>query len=117
MTRLGDAARHLREIRGLSQKSAAALLGISNVYLCNIEANKAVPSQVILDRYRELWNVDLHVIAWCMFGDVQRLPPRVRQAAEKLAAAWKRELGAVAELGCEAHLGLRLASEEASGSA
>ncbi len=96
MAHIGNAARHLRISLGLTQRAAAQALQISNVHLCNIEANKAVPSEAILNRYREMWNVDLHVLAWCLYGDMQRLPPGVREAGSRLANAWRAELGAIA---------------------
>jgi transcriptional regulator with XRE-family HTH domain len=96
MIQLGDIARRLRESKGITQLSAANLLGITNVYLCNIEANKAQPSRDLLARYRELWKVDLYVLAWCLSGDVEKLPARVQQASRKLTDAWRKELGELA---------------------
>jgi transcriptional regulator with XRE-family HTH domain len=89
---LGKTARQFRETLGLSQRAMAAELGITPVHLCNIENNKALPSQSLLDRYRERWDVDLYVLAWCLHGDVYRLPPRLRKAAAEIAATWQAEL-------------------------
>lgn len=112
MARIGDAARHLRETLGLSQKDAAKSLGITNVYLCNVEANKATPSPAIIERYRQLWNVDLHVLAWCLFGELNALPPGIRDAASRLATAWRAELGVMARGADEEERDLPLATEE-----
>lgn len=95
MIQLGAAARRLRKMLGITQREAARLLEISVVYLCNIEQNRATPSQHILDRYRELWGVDLYVLSWCDSGHPNQLPPALRKSAQALAAAWKRELDAI----------------------
>jgi transcriptional regulator with XRE-family HTH domain len=92
---LGKTARDLRETIGLTQRAAAEKLGISYVHLCNIENNKSVPSSALLDRYRELWGVDLYVLAWCRYGDISRLPAPLRQAAADLADAWKHQVEAI----------------------
>jgi transcriptional regulator with XRE-family HTH domain len=93
MIPLGKTARYLRERKGLSQSKAAEALGITQVHLSNIENNKAVPSPNLLTRYRDLWGVDLYILAWCMYGDITKLPEAVRGPMQQLADAWKRELG------------------------
>jgi transcriptional regulator with XRE-family HTH domain len=95
MIKLGSAARSLRESLGLRQKDVADRLGISTVYLCNIENDKANPSPALLQKYREKWGIDLYVLAWCLYGDVERLPAGVRKQAAALAHAWKRQLDAL----------------------
>ena len=93
MIHLGATARRLRECKGLSQKDAAERLGISAVHISNIENNKAAPSRDLLDRYRQLWGVDLYVLAWCLHGDPDDLPESVRAPMRLLGQAWVRELG------------------------
>lgn len=96
MIKLGNTARHLRESRGLTQRETAELLDVSVVHLCNIENNKSIPSRALIERYRDLWGVDLYVLAWCLHGDVRNLPPAVRKPAAALTKAWRNELGFVA---------------------
>ncbi len=96
MINLGKTARHLRESQGLTQRAAAQELGISVVHLCNVENDKAMPSPSLLERYRELWNVDLYVLAWCLHGDVEKLPKAVRKPMAELAKAWQEQLRSVA---------------------
>src|SRR5437016_10786988 len=93
MIHLGKTARYLRERKGLSQRAAAEALGISQVHLSNVENNKAVPSPKLMERYRQLWGIDLYVLAWSLFGDLSKLPPALRGPATALAKAWKKELG------------------------
>jgi transcriptional regulator with XRE-family HTH domain len=93
MLRVGKTARYLRDCKGLSQREAAEALGITQVHLSNIENNKSHPSPELLARYRELWDVDLYVLAWCLNGDETRLPAPVRRSMQQLAKAWRRELG------------------------
>jgi len=90
---LGKTARHLRETLGLTQRATANALGISYVHLCNIENNKALPSQELLERFRTLWGIDLYVLAWCLYGDHSKLPAAMRRAAALLAKSWQNQLG------------------------
>jgi transcriptional regulator with XRE-family HTH domain len=92
---LGKTARHLRESLGLTQRATAKALGISFVHLCNIENNKSTPSPRLLERYQTNWGVDLYVMAWCMDGDLKRLPNGLRRATSELADAWRAELDTI----------------------
>jgi transcriptional regulator with XRE-family HTH domain len=93
MIHLGKTARYLRERKKLSQRETAEALGITQVHLSNIENNKALPSPSLQGRYRDLWGVDLYVLAWCLYGDPDELPEAVRRPMQDLAVAWRRELG------------------------
>src|SRR6516164_11168066 len=95
MAKIGRTARQLRESLGLTQREAARQLGVSVVHLCNIENEHASPSTELLDRFRDLWGVDLYILAWCQHGDVEKLPPAIRKSARALAESWKKSLGAV----------------------
>jgi transcriptional regulator with XRE-family HTH domain len=86
--KIGRVAKEIREAMGLSQRQAADALGITNVHLSNIENDKSEPSVGLLDKYRELWGVDLYVFAWCRHGDVSKLPPEIRHAASRLTQLW-----------------------------
>jgi len=97
MIHLGQTARILRERKGLTQVAAAELLDITQVHLSNVETNKSLPSPKLLDKYHELWGVDLYILAWCLFGNPEELPRGVRKPMLELAKAWKRELGDLAE--------------------
>lgn len=92
MIHVGKTARHLRETLGLTQRAAANTLGITCVHLCNIENNKSAPSPALLERYRELWNVDLYVLAWCLHGDADRLPKPLRKPMAELAKTWQEQI-------------------------
>lgn len=95
MISVGESARTLREQLGLSQKEAAAELGISNVHLCNVEKNNSNPSPELLAKYRDLWGVDLYVFAWCTTGNVDGLPKQLRVAAQSLATGWQQQIDKV----------------------
>ena len=97
MIRLGKTAKMVRDHFGLTQKETARLLGISIVHLSNIENNLSSPSPSLLDRYMEVWNIDLYVLAWCLFGDTQRLPRTVRSAASTLGEAFQKQLAGILE--------------------
>ena len=93
MMHLGQTARYVRERKQLTLREAAAKLGISHVHLCNIENNHAVASLQLLEKIKDVYGVDLMVLAWCLYGDPDRLPTSVRGPMKALAAAWKNELG------------------------
>jgi transcriptional regulator with XRE-family HTH domain len=90
---IGKSTRRIREAKGLSQRAAAAALGISAVHLCNIENGNALPSTDLIAHIRQLWGVDVYMLAWCLYGDVNALPGPVREAAMRLAKAWRIQLG------------------------
>lgn len=92
MISIGKSARRLRESHGLTQRLAAERLGVSNVHLCNIENDKSAPSATLLEAYREVFGVDLYVMAWCEYGDIKALPKSVQKAARQLRDAWRSEL-------------------------
>jgi hypothetical protein len=96
MIHLGQTARYVREHKKMTLREAAAKLGISHVHLCNIENNHAAASLQLLDKVKEVYGVDLMVLAWCLHGDPERLPPSVREPMKALAAAWRKELGDIA---------------------
>lgn len=91
---LGQTARELRGRLGMTQREAADALGITDVYLSNIENDKAAPSKSLIARYRELWGIDLYVLAWCSQHNSTELPKPLRKAADALAASWERHINA-----------------------
>lgn len=91
MMKLGRTAKYIRKKAGLTQRDAAARLGITNVHLCNVERNHTAPSSALRGRYEEVFGVDLYITAWLLFGDVNKLPPLVRAPTRSLAAIWARE--------------------------
>jgi transcriptional regulator with XRE-family HTH domain len=97
MMHLGKTARYVRERKGLTLRTVAEMLGISHVHLCNIENNRAVASLQLLEKMRDVYGVDLIVLGWCLYGDLNRLPPAVRTPMTVLGEAWKRELGDLVE--------------------
>ena len=92
MVSIGTTAKNLRQQLGWSQVETAEALGVSNVHLCNVENNRTQPSQSLLDCYRELWGIDLYVIAWCENGSEEDIPHAVRKAALKLSTAWRKRI-------------------------
>lgn len=92
MISIGEAARYLRNRFGLSQRDAAAELGISYVHLSNIENGKALPSPTMLDKYREAWGIDLYMLAVGMFSDEETVPKPLRASVKAMTEAWKAEI-------------------------
>jgi transcriptional regulator with XRE-family HTH domain len=93
MIQLGNTARRVREKKGLTQRATAQALGITPVHLSNFENNKVNPTKALLDRYRELWGIDLYILAWCLEGDPEELPAAIRGPMRALTKAWIAELG------------------------
>ena len=97
MIQVGKVAREIRDSLGLTQQEMAASLGITNVHLSNIENDKAFPSQQLLERYREQFDIDLYVMAWCRDGDVEKLPQAIRDSAARLTRAFEGRVAAAIE--------------------
>jgi transcriptional regulator with XRE-family HTH domain len=94
MTPLARTTRFVREQRQITQRAAAEALGVSFVHLSNVERGKTAPSAALIERYREVFRVDLHVLCWCLFEDEDRIPEGIRGLRNRLARAWRRELAA-----------------------
>lgn len=92
MISIGRLAKQLREQLGWTQRETADALQVSYVHLCNVENEKSQPSQSLLDRYRDLWGIDLYVFAWCKEGNGESLPAGVRRAASRLEDALQARL-------------------------
>jgi len=92
MIKLGSTIKYVREAKGLTQRAAARVLGVSDVHLCNLEHDKARPSAGLLKKMHQEWNTDLYILSWCLHGDLMRLPKAVRAPMEQLARAWRSEL-------------------------
>jgi transcriptional regulator with XRE-family HTH domain len=92
MIKVGKAARYLRERLALSQREAAAKLQISYVHLSNLENNKAAPTRKVLEKFREIWGIDLYVLSWCMDGDLKKMPQTFREPVRRLTDAWKKQI-------------------------
>ena len=90
--KLGSTIKYVREAKGLTQRAAAGVLGVSDVHLCNLEHNKARPSTRLLQVMEEAWGVDVYVVACCCDGDWERFPKAIRGPMRKLAAAWRAEI-------------------------
>ena len=82
----------MRDQRQMTQRAAAEALGVSIVHISNVERGRAVPSAALVERYREVFGVDLHVLSWCLFADDDEIPASIRGPREKLAKAWREEL-------------------------
>jgi transcriptional regulator with XRE-family HTH domain len=91
---LGKTIRALREAYGHTQLEAAKLLDVTNVYLSNVEHNRASPSPAFVQRVGELYEVDLYVLAWCLNGDDDTMPSAVQDAARRLTKAMLAQLEA-----------------------
>lgn len=96
MINVGNTARKLRESLGLTQQEMADSLGITNVHLSHIENSKSFPSQDLIDRFRELFELDLYILAWCSdAANEERIPVPLRKHAAQLAKAWECRLESI----------------------
>ena len=92
MIKLGSTIKYVRETKALTQRAAAAALGVSDVHLCNLEHDNARPSADLLSRIHKEWDIDVYILAWCLEGDANKLPRAVRGPMEQLAEAWRSDL-------------------------
>jgi transcriptional regulator with XRE-family HTH domain len=53
-----------RERHSISQKDAAHGLGITTVYLCNLEKGKSVPSLDLIEKIHKVFGVNVYISAW-----------------------------------------------------
>ncbi len=91
MIKLGSTIKYVREAKGLTQRAAAGVLGVSDVHLCNLEHDKVRPSAGLLKKMHDEWSVDVYILSWCLHGDLKRLPKAVRGPMEQLGRAWRSE--------------------------
>jgi len=91
MRYLGKTAKKVRNSLEMSQAKMANRLGISIVQLSKIENDHSMPSPKLIEKYREVANVDLYVMDWCDDPDTAALPIAVREAAVNLRNAWAKE--------------------------
>lgn len=96
MLELGSTAKLIRESKGLNTYDASRKLRVSEPFLRHLEADGIQPSTELIDRYREVFGVDIYVLAWCLNGDVESLPSPIREQARALTEAWKEQLGEIA---------------------
>ncbi len=66
---MSKTAVYIRKTLGLTQRAAAKALGITAVHLCNVENGRGQPSLDLIDKYQQVWGVDLYVLAWCREGN------------------------------------------------
>ena len=92
MIKLGSTIKYVRETKALTQRAAAATLGVSDVHLCNLERDRARPSADLIAKIHKEWSVDVYILAWCLHGDTKKLPKAVRAPMEQLAEAWRTDL-------------------------
>lgn len=64
---IGSTIRKVRLLYEQSLRDAGALLGISYVHLCKMERAQSEPSPTTVSRLREVWGVDVYVLAWLRF--------------------------------------------------
>jgi transcriptional regulator with XRE-family HTH domain len=76
----------------MTQRAAAEALGVSYVHLSNVERGKTEPSTRLVERFKDIFGVDLHVLAWCLFEDEAKLPEPLRVHRRQLARAWRQVL-------------------------
>jgi transcriptional regulator with XRE-family HTH domain len=88
--KFGETARELRESFGLTQRAAADRLGVSWVHLCNIENDKSRPSPELMEKYREVFGVDLYVYSWCLRPNLDKLPASMREVTQRMSGQWRK---------------------------
>lgn len=95
MINVGKVA-ELRESLHLTQQEMARELQITNVQLSLIENSKSFPSRALIDRFRDKFEVDLYILAWCRDQtSANKIPASLRRPAAELARAWEERFKTV----------------------
>ena len=63
MTPLARTARFFRDHRHMTQRAVAEALRVIFVHVSNVERGRDVPSAALVERCREVFGVDLHVLS------------------------------------------------------
>ena len=99
MIDISQTARYVRERRGMTQRAAADALGVSAVHLSNVERGRAVPSSSLLSRLKDVYKIDVYVLAFCLDDGADDAPVGLSQARRTLADAMRESLGELAKVG------------------
>ena len=97
MLYLGKTIRYVRERKKLTTRAMASDLDVSHVHITKLENSQVAPSIAFLDKFKEAYGIDVPVLAWCLYGDPEKLPSSLRKPMRALASAWRAELGDLAE--------------------
>ncbi|QJW97248.1 helix-turn-helix domain-containing protein [Frigoriglobus tundricola] len=92
MNQIGDTARYVRERLGMTQRAAAAALGVSAVHLSNVERGRADPSSSLLSRFKTVYGIDVYVLSYCLEDESRDMPAGLREARRHLADALRQGL-------------------------
>ncbi len=99
MPDIGQTARYVRERLGLTQRAAADALGVSAVHLSNVERGRTVPSSSLVSRFKNVYKIDVYVLAFCLDDGADDAPVGLRKALRTLADALRQSLGEAAKAG------------------
>lgn len=95
MIHVGKTTRKLRTTLGLTiEQFCEALAGpysppaITLAELEAVEANAIYPPEMLLRRVRDVYGVDLYVLAWLWFGDANQLKEPLRSKVIELTKSW-----------------------------
>jgi transcriptional regulator with XRE-family HTH domain len=70
---LGQVLREWRQEAGLTQRAAAAIIGVNASHITNIERDKRKPSMLVLSKIASLMNVDaraMYILIWPEAGEL-----------------------------------------------
>lgn len=98
MIDIGQTVRYVRERRGMTQRAAAAALGVSAVHLSNVERSRTVPSSSLISRFNDVYGIDVYVLAFCL-DDNNGGSVGLRNARHTLADAMQEVLAESAKAG------------------
>lgn len=62
--RIGDKIRELRQKSRTSQKDLAISVGISQNYMCLIEAGTRTPSNEVMQKFADHFSIPLPILVW-----------------------------------------------------
>jgi len=77
---------------GWSQKRAAQELGVSQGWWSYNETGRGEFSLRFIERFRQVSGIDVYVLAYALYADLDKLPPRVRELTQQLGEEWSRQV-------------------------
>ena len=89
---LGRTIRTIRERIGESPDEMAAKLALDPAFLARLESGDETPMPWHIERFDEVYSVNLWTAMWCFFGDNTKLPEAVQRSASAITAMWDQDM-------------------------
>jgi transcriptional regulator with XRE-family HTH domain len=86
------AAERLRYGLGWSKSRLAAELGVNPGQWVRYENGRHAFSLPAIELVRETFGIDIYVLAYCLYNDTSKLPPRIQELLAELRDEWTEQI-------------------------